>query len=254
MATLSTRNAKSGLPGRVRSFRRNPLRPAALSSRFIRLSGPDPAPLFARITRLTASDEAGGGLGSFLGVEASSRVKNQLTTFLPIDLSSRGLRDIPANLIRSGMAPSNPTPGGWPSDEHELRVCYVDYKNWSQSRRDRFDLETLRARLWETAAAPTTAPAGDIMSEFHFAHGDHLRAAGYVVEIVSEHNRLILQHPGVYLSSVVVQKSTMGKHDGGLPLSKYFDTQSPTPQEIREMILDRKATQSYCRRHPFAIR
>lgn len=148
---------------------------------------------------------------------------------------------------------SGPTPGGWPETEEALSAWYADYEDWARSRSQEFDLEALRERLWGVAAAGRTIAAGEIMAEFHLARGSRLRAVGYVVELVSERNRLLLNHPDVYLSTVVVTESSKSsRYPDGVPLDGYFYPDPPSHEAIGEALDDRKRTQQYCAEHPFA--
>jgi hypothetical protein len=142
----------------------------------------------------------------------------------------------------------SPTPaeGRWfNEDDNALRTWCSDYEAWASSRDQPFDLEALRERMWKIAAPGLLIPAGEIMAEFHLARGNQLRAIGYVVGIVSEHNRRILGHSDVFLESIVIRKST------GYPLSGYFEGSKPNQAEIYDLTVDRKRTQDYCRAHPF---
>ncbi|MFZ0891008.1 MAG: hypothetical protein WB778_09130 [Thermoplasmata archaeon] len=148
------------------------------------------------------------------------------------------------------------TANGWPKDDQELSAWYANYENWASNRARPIDLEVLRERLWESAAAGTTVTAGSIMDEFHLVHGGHVRAIGYVVEIVSEFNRRIVGHADVYLSSIVVTvQSKRSSHPKGLPLRGYFrESDDPSPiskAEERDAIQEQKHTQQYCKNHPF---
>lgn len=146
---------------------------------------------------------------------------------------------------------AHPVQDGWPTDE-ELPAWYEDYEEWAESRKNPIDLEKLRERLWEAARVGPTIPAGRIMNRFHLARGDNLRAVGYVVELVSEYNRVVLGHEDVYLSTMVVLKSTRNEdHPEGLPLRGYFEKWPPSPSELAELADDRRHTQSYCRTHEF---
>lgn len=144
------------------------------------------------------------------------------------------------------MFSSVPTAGAWfDDDDAALMKWYADYETWSRTREQPFELEALRERLWSVAASGSPVPAGQIMARFHLARGDGLRGIGYVLGVVSEHNRRILSHQDVYLESFVYQKRT------GLPLSGYFNGTRPSPGEIAELDDDRKRTHTYCKTHSF---
>lgn len=154
------------------------------------------------------------------------------------------------------MSPTLPTPGAWPTDE-ELLPWYKDYLRWAHTRDQQFDLEDLREHLWNVAANRKTVTAQKVMDRFHLARGSGLRAIGYVVELVSEFNRIvILNELPVCLSAMVVTSDSIdgpgGPYPLGLPLPGFYDDpKHVTDADRKEAAMYQVATWDHCQSHPF---